>query len=77
MDLRDFKGSNSRYDIYACNRNTGEVYRTIPESAIADIASEFRITNKEALKMLDEQFNLELPEIVCPSKECSFWIEKS
>lgn len=76
MTIADFKiGGN--YIIMAEDLKTGEVYEATPESAIADIASQFSISNDAALVMLDQQIHTPLDEdIMCPNKNAKFWVER-
>jgi hypothetical protein len=74
ITINDFK--TGRYEIVASDETTGEVYTAIPEKAIADIASQFMISNERALQMLNQQWIKQEPEIVCPSKNARFWVEE-
>ena len=73
----DLTGIKPTHEVIACDLNSGEVYTCVTKKAIVAIAGQFGIEEEKAIKMLEDQFLLEQPEIVCPSKNTTFWVEET
>jgi hypothetical protein len=75
VTIKDFKYPKQKYEVMAYDLETGEVYNAIIEKVLASIASQFKISNEEALRWLDYRYWNKPHEIICQDKHTSFWVE--
>ena len=77
MTQSQFNYPNKRFKVMVESED-GEVYEGNLDSVIADITSDRRISNDEAFKLIQNQWQ-NAPEdgtIQCPHKKCQFWVEQ-
>lgn len=76
MTLDDVKGKKAELCIMAYDTKTGECFAAVPEKVLADLVSEFQITEEQAFEWLEKQYLSEEGCIWCPTKHTEFWVEK-
>jgi hypothetical protein len=79
MQKEDFNYPNKKFQLMVESlQNDHEIYEANLESAIADIASDRTISNDEAFRLIQLQWQNEpdMGVIDCPHKNCQFWVEQ-